>query len=322
MKSISKLLWGKQEKPYRLQDAVDSTNCTNCGAALQGAFCSHCGQKKEEKHDFTFWHFVGHSLHEFTHMDSRVYRTVKMLMFRPGAIAQEFVIGHRKKLINPVRLYIIVNVLYLLLGGVNTFYTPLEIHMQDRFQDIIVPLVNKKVAESHVSFEVYAKAFDHKTKEQAELALVLIVLAFSVVLSLLYYRQKRYYIEHLVLSLNIYSFQLVMLGIGFTLFYFVAQGANFGTQWVAYHSGIISRGTANANLKAFGQMIDNDLFMLVFFGVLTYVFVYIASRRFYGESALRTSVKTSFGLLGMYFIMFGYRLALFFITYYTLRVGE
>ena len=74
--------------------------------------------------------------------------------------------------------------------------------MQDRFRNIVQPLVERKLKQTGLSFDEYAKQFDEKTKGLAETMLVLMVLAFSVVISILYYRQHRYFLEHVIFSFN------------------------------------------------------------------------------------------------------------------------
>jgi len=64
-----------------------------------------------------------HSLREFlseaaeviTHADSRVWRTIQPLLFRPGFLTREFLRGRRARYLPPFRLYIVASVLFFLL---------------------------------------------------------------------------------------------------------------------------------------------------------------------------------------------------------------
>jgi hypothetical protein len=91
-------------------------NCRNCGEALIGLYCSHCGQR-EGSGDLTFGEVVGESLDELISWDSRLWRTLLPLVFRPGFLTAEFIAGRRARYVPPFRLYLIISfVLFLVVS--------------------------------------------------------------------------------------------------------------------------------------------------------------------------------------------------------------
>jgi hypothetical protein len=60
-------------------------------------------------------------LHELleglTHSDSRLWRTLKSLWFKPGKLTEEFIAGRRVAYLPPFRLYLIASILFFLLAS-------------------------------------------------------------------------------------------------------------------------------------------------------------------------------------------------------------
>jgi len=81
-------------------------NCANCGAVLAGAFCSQCGQRAH------LHRTIGEVFHEFlhgiTHFDGKAWKTLPMLVFRPGRLIRSYIDGHRARYVAPVPLFLMV----------------------------------------------------------------------------------------------------------------------------------------------------------------------------------------------------------------------
>ena len=86
------------------------TDCLNCGAALHGSFCSACGQRSVPP-DPTVAEVAGDAWQELSGYDGRIAATIRGLL-RPGYLTREYVAGHRARYLSPVRLYLIVSVIY------------------------------------------------------------------------------------------------------------------------------------------------------------------------------------------------------------------
>ena len=96
--------------------------CASCSQPLSGRFCSHCGEEAHDPKSLTVGHFVTHTMaHEMLHLDGKMWRTLRLLFFRPGFLAAEYAAGRRRPYVNPVRIFLIAIVAYALLtrGGMN-----------------------------------------------------------------------------------------------------------------------------------------------------------------------------------------------------------
>src|SRR3546814_2472734 len=67
--------------------------CLNCGAALIGDFCHECGQAGHVHRSLAaFLHDLAHGVLPF---EGKIWRTLPMLMLRPGAMTRRYVTSER-----------------------------------------------------------------------------------------------------------------------------------------------------------------------------------------------------------------------------------
>lgn len=96
---------------------VGATRCTNCGAVVCGKYCSDCGQSAEYPLH-SLWDFLREAAEVVTHADSRLWRTLGPLLFRPGFLSQQFLAGRRASYLSPLRLYFVLSVVFFLIASV------------------------------------------------------------------------------------------------------------------------------------------------------------------------------------------------------------
>lgn len=90
------------------------TDCLNCGATVQGRYCHVCGQENTEPKE-TLWHMVTHFFYDITHFDSSFFVTLKDLLFKPGFLSRQYMLGRRKKFLHPVRMYVFTSAVFFLI---------------------------------------------------------------------------------------------------------------------------------------------------------------------------------------------------------------
>ena len=117
-------------------DSGDARGCLNCGAALAGAFCAECGQPAHIHRSFVS---LGHDiLHGVFHFDTKLWRTLPELVFRPGRLTRRYIDGERAKFISPMALYLLsVFLMYAVFsftGGAAPTFDPEDIPGGARFQ--------------------------------------------------------------------------------------------------------------------------------------------------------------------------------------------
>jgi hypothetical protein len=101
--------------------------CSNCDAELGGPYCAQCGQHAHDSarslgvlfHDT--WHVV-------THIDSRLWRTLALLLTSPAALTSEYFRDHRARYLPPIRLYLVLSLAFFALAGLSGLISPSRLH--------------------------------------------------------------------------------------------------------------------------------------------------------------------------------------------------
>ena len=98
--------------------AAHGGQCLNCGATVDGAFCSSCGQRAHLHRSLLH---LGHDiLHGVFHFEGKLWRTIPELFFHPGRLTRRYIDGERAKFISPMALYLFT---VFLMFGVFSFTT-------------------------------------------------------------------------------------------------------------------------------------------------------------------------------------------------------
>jgi hypothetical protein len=80
------------------------TACKNCGTILAGDYCHACGQTAHVHRSFL--HVLEEVVHGITHVDSKTWRSLPMLIFRPGTMTRNYVMGHRNRYVPPATVFL------------------------------------------------------------------------------------------------------------------------------------------------------------------------------------------------------------------------
>jgi len=253
------------------------TECGNCGATLMGPYCSNCGQHAHESARSVSalfddaWHIV-------THVDSRFWQTLYILLFKPGKLTKEYFAERRARYLPPVRLYLVLSVLFFAFGlatpgikrapptgAVPTAAAPSKAAPERAAADKALAARKKSrntifdiddCDEIKIPFAwlqntmrqscVRSKEDNGKSIEYAFLATIpkmmfVFVPMMALVMLILFRRPRRYYVEHLVFFLHIHAAVFLLLLIQALLGWIAVWAAwiTFG-DWVAALIGIYS----------------------------------------------------------------------------------
>jgi len=222
-----------------------SSSCDNCKTLLQGAFCHQCGQEKTVIL-CSLKHLFQDLFSAFGSWDSRLWRTLIPLWFKPGVLTQQYISGHRAPYAPPLRLYLFSSIIAFLIFSLLTSDLPeqskeqlsveerqlisqqIQTELQQALEQSGVPYEPEKydtLPFSGFLAEETKQALSKKLAFLGEHPAILISKFFSLapqilllllpllagVLMLLYAFSGRFYIEHLILALHTHSFILHML---------------------------------------------------------------------------------------------------------------
>ncbi len=87
-----------------LSGGAGSTECSNCGATVTGAYCSQCGQKLHVHRTLSA---IFHDLiHGVLHLDGKFWATLPLLVFKPGKLTRRYIEGERAKFVSPMAMFL------------------------------------------------------------------------------------------------------------------------------------------------------------------------------------------------------------------------
>ena len=196
-------------------------SCANCGAVVAGPFCSGCGQRTDT-HAHSLGHFLSVATEVLTHADARVWATLWPLLMHPGFFTREYFAGRRARYLQPFRLYLILSVLFFLLaallgGGANTSTVKINVDPHKKCADLHTTLSGGKwllprftAACEHMVAD-NGRELGQSIVHNVGRALFVFLPLLAALMKLLYWRPKRYYLEHLLLLIHNHAFVFLWL---------------------------------------------------------------------------------------------------------------
>lgn len=88
--------------------------CLNCDTELKGSYCHQCGQKDLPKRQ-TLWELVENYIGSTFSFESKFFRSVVWMLFRPGYLPAEYISGRRERYYHPVRAYAFISLVFFFL---------------------------------------------------------------------------------------------------------------------------------------------------------------------------------------------------------------
>jgi uncharacterized membrane protein len=184
------------------------------------------------------------------------------------------------------------------LAGFNSLTTPLEVHLTGMpYKQAARRMVDSAVASKQVTLEEYRAQFDATIHNQAKSLVILMVPMLALVLLPLYWRRRRYFVEHLVFATHFYSFFLLLL--------------------LALFAAASSYSVAARRFALPVRGVDFETIYTVIFLGFCGAYLYFAQRRVYAQSRRLTFFKCVALVLAVGYILQLYRFALFFTAFYT-----
>ena len=78
--------------------------CGNCGTQLEGPYCHQCGQMGHVHRSVL--HLLEELAHGILHFDTKSWRTLPLLVARPGLLTRRYIDGQRTRYVSPLALFL------------------------------------------------------------------------------------------------------------------------------------------------------------------------------------------------------------------------
>jgi hypothetical protein len=187
-----------------MEAAVEGGACLNCGLELAGAWCAHCGQRAVALRP-TLHELLHEAFHEFAHFDGKILRTLKLLLFAPGALTAEFLGGKRARSVTPIRLYLLCSVLFF--GLLTVMPGPSKLRVS--FTKGADAQLQRAAARANKDPSIITHAFETALPK----AMFILMPLFGLIVFAFYWRAERMFVPHFYFAVHIHAFAFVMLAL-------------------------------------------------------------------------------------------------------------
>lgn len=216
--------------------------CLNCEAPLPPAgarFCPACGQETNVKPP-TLREFAQQFGGAYLSTEGALWRTLKLLVLRPGELTRQYLAGRRRHYVLPLRLYLTVSLLVLLAlrlataAGLQVQAGDLRVrgpqHLQIQFaggraglddgvffcRDLpawVCQRLQRRLDQDPKGLAREAADYGTRFVSNLGAAMFVLVPAFAGWLRLFWRDRGLRYTEHLVFALHLHAFWFLMLGL-------------------------------------------------------------------------------------------------------------
>jgi hypothetical protein len=274
--------------------------CKTCDNHFSGRYCNRCGEKIIEKNDKSILHFFSHVFNAFTFIDNKFFRTLRLMLLRTGELSHHYINGRRVPYIRPVSMFFVANLLYFLFPVFDTFNTSLHVHMhQLPHSPIANTMVMKRIEKEDTTLEVFTMRYRQQSTNLAKLLLIVFVLLAALPLALLNLSKKMFFIDHLMVSLEVNSILVLVIHVVIP--------------WMLL--------AVNPIIQHIGLSIE-IIFQDAVYSLITMIFVivifYFVHRRVYANKPVLSIIKALMLIPFIFVALQSYRAMLFFVTMWTL----
>jgi len=271
--------------------------CPSCRRGTSTTYCPTCGERERNPRDLTVRGLVDQAFEAFTNIDGRVLRSIRCLVFEPGALTVAFLQGRRQAFLGPVALFLVANVAFFAFESLThglVFTTSLASQLQTQpWSGFAQTIVSNHLAAEKTTLELYAPRYDGAVALHARSLILLMALAFSPLPAVIFRRSGQPFAVHAVFSLHLYAYMLLLFSVATAI---PALGMPFGVERSAS--------------RALDAVLSISLLLLCG------RYLYVAIDAVYGGGRTERVMKSAALTIGVAAIVLGYRFALLLITLY------
>jgi hypothetical protein len=191
-------------------------SCPNCGTNFIGLYCHACGEKRISADDLSIRNYTQTLLEDFTHLDSKLLRTIRLLLTRPSELSAAYITGRRNQYIKPLQLFLLVNLVFFLVFSGNDAFAPQLKYVYDLDITLwnglpIKTWVNTYAAENDMSIPAAITTMDTEISNLTKGMLYVFVPFLGLVFWGLFYRRNRLFLCHLIFATHWFAFFILFV---------------------------------------------------------------------------------------------------------------
>jgi hypothetical protein len=264
--------------------------CKSCGNSFTGNYCNECGEKVLSPSDRSFKTFLSNILIAITFADSKMIKTLWLVLKKPGFVSKEFANGRRVNYLKPISLFFVLNLIYFFFPLIQLFNASLKTQLYSPFGSFYQTIVAHRIIDLGMTVDSFSLIYNLKTTGFAKLMVMVFVVLGSLPLNILYWKKNRFFTDHVGYVVELACFNLfinaTVLSILVTVF-------------------------------GLGHYLNERVLTTIFISTNLY-FLLRSGSEFYQEHGWRLVIKSVLMILFLKLALEIYRAILFFVTIWSL----
>ena len=214
-------------------EKLENAECKNCKTQFTGKYCPNCGQSVYE-FEKPFRFLIVDLAGNIFAFDTRIWKSMSSLIFRPGKFVEEYLSGYRARYMSPFRLYIFMSFIFFLLLSI---YAGRKIQISEKDKQEINLSIDKQVNHNNTSADSLGtnqlnfgntpiapeklsnalrkvlndpKMYMDSFLKFVSWSLFFLMPVYAFFLWMIFRKSKKYYYSHLVLAINQHTFVFLL----------------------------------------------------------------------------------------------------------------
>lgn len=212
--------------------------CTNCQTPLTGPFCANCGQPLRSRRGSVAY-MISEATEDVLRFDSKFYKSIFQLLFKPGFLSRQFIIGKRVSILPPIRMYLVISLLFFFVFDIpspdvkdtNVYIGDILVGKEEKNPDqptfSLISFDKDDDSKFTQWFQTYFEdkmdilktsepqvvidRIFNKLEDLVPNILILFMPIFALLLKILYLFKRVLYFDHLIFSLHFQSWLMVAI---------------------------------------------------------------------------------------------------------------
>lgn len=217
---------------------ADASACPSCAAPLVGEYCHRCGERDPAAEDRSLRRFFREAASEVGDLDSKLMRTYRALLARPGFLTLEYLAGRRKGYLGPLKTFLVIFAAVLFSAVLMERYAPAgeaggTAGFLRQGAERVVGAIAERRGETPAEVK---RELTEVVQKRLSWFSVLVPLFFGVIAHAAFRRRRRWFTENLVFATHFAAYNYL-----FGLFLLPAQVVlpRFGPVWMGVLSVFI-----------------------------------------------------------------------------------
>jgi len=181
----------KKERPL-----PEGVICRNCDTPMTGRYCHQCGQDFFAGKGIPILKLIGQVLENAFALDGKTPKTLAFLLIRPGFLSSEYMKGRISRYVNPVKLFWMATLIFFALVFINLD----NLNLQNNEN------MNFKLGGNNITNVSFVETLLHFFSKFAPYISFLFIPFFALLLALFFWRNKYYYVHHLIFTIHFHTF--------------------------------------------------------------------------------------------------------------------